>query len=250
MTYLELVNKVLKRMRETEVTTVSGSAISKVVGELVNDAKRVVEDAWQWSHLIDWVAIETVAGQYNYSLNSATEAVTQVQGDTLGERARFRRNPETDRILSFINFPAGKEGQLREFSFEARFDLRAAEITQDIRNTPDSVGLQPLSPLEEGKINKNLVLWPIPDTDGLIVTTYFTNPQNDLENDGDVMWVPKDPVLQLAYLYSLYERGEELGESASLTTEKARMALSDAIAHDARMQGYKYDFQFDVSAPS
>lgn len=241
MTYLELVNSVLRRMREKTVSTVDETSISAVVGELVNDAKRVVEDAWQWSHLIDWVSYELVAGQYNYSLNNDLDAITGVQQVPLHERARFRRNPQTDEILAFINFPVGKECQLKEFAFDERFDQRAFEISNDTRNIPTHVGLQPLIPFVAGKINKNLVFWPIPSETGVITTTYFTNPQNDLVNDEDVLLVPKDPVIQTAYLYSLYERGEELGELISLTSSKANTALADAIAHDARMQGYKFD---------
>lgn len=239
MTYLELVNKVLRRLRESQVGSVSETDYSQLIGDFVNDAKRTVEDAWQWSQLIDWVSYETVAGQYNYSLNNAFDAVTGVQGAPLRERARFRRNPETGEILSFISYPPGKEGKLKEFAFDRDFDQRAYEISSSTRGTPDSVGLQPLFPLEEGKINKNLVLWPIPDTTGLITTTYFTNPQNDLENNSDVIMVPHEPVFLQAYLNAIYERGEELGERIELVGQKAQTSLQDAISHDAAMQGYK-----------
>jgi len=45
MTYLNIVNNVLRRMREEEVTSVSSTTYSKMVGDFVNDAKRMVEDA-------------------------------------------------------------------------------------------------------------------------------------------------------------------------------------------------------------
>ena len=35
MTYLNLVNAVLRRMRETEVTSISATAYSALIGELV-----------------------------------------------------------------------------------------------------------------------------------------------------------------------------------------------------------------------
>jgi hypothetical protein len=239
MTYLELVNKVLRRLREEQVGSVSESSYSQLIGDMVNDAKRLVEDAWQWSQLIDWVSYETVAGQYNYSLNNESDALTGVQGAPLRERARFRRNTETGDILSFISYPLGKEGKLKEFAFDKDFDQRAYEISSNTRGTPEFVGLQPLFPFEEGKINKNLVLWPVPDTTGLITTTYFTNPQNDLEDDTEVLMVPHEIVFQFAYHSAIFERGEELGETVDLIGTKAKMALQDAISHDAAMQGYK-----------
>ena len=47
MTYLDLVNNVLRRLRETEVSTVAANSYSKLVGDLINDAKDLVENAWE-----------------------------------------------------------------------------------------------------------------------------------------------------------------------------------------------------------
>ena len=49
MNYLDLVNNVLRRLRETEVTSVQSNAYSKLIGDLVNDAKNLVESSWDWS---------------------------------------------------------------------------------------------------------------------------------------------------------------------------------------------------------
>ena len=43
MTYLNLVNNVLRRLREDEVASVSNDTYSKMVGDFVNDAKQFVE---------------------------------------------------------------------------------------------------------------------------------------------------------------------------------------------------------------
>ena len=47
-TYLSLVNDVLVRMREPQVTTVSENNVSALVGKFVNDAKRQVADAYDF----------------------------------------------------------------------------------------------------------------------------------------------------------------------------------------------------------
>ena len=44
MMYLDLVNGVLKRLRESTVTTAPENDYSVLVGELVNDAKKQIED--------------------------------------------------------------------------------------------------------------------------------------------------------------------------------------------------------------
>ena len=42
MTYLNLVNNVLRRLREDEVSSVTDNTYSKMVGDFVNDAKKMV----------------------------------------------------------------------------------------------------------------------------------------------------------------------------------------------------------------
>ena len=55
MTYLQLVNAVLRRLRESEVTTVQGAgntnSYARLVGDFINEAKSQVEAAYDWSAL-------------------------------------------------------------------------------------------------------------------------------------------------------------------------------------------------------
>ena len=68
MTYLELVNGVLRRLREDQVSSVDQNPYSLLIGDLVNDAKRIVEDAWDWSALRTTLTISTTADIFNYVL--------------------------------------------------------------------------------------------------------------------------------------------------------------------------------------
>jgi hypothetical protein len=61
MTYLELVNDVLVRLRETSVSTVSETSYSSLIGKFVNDAKRQIEDAFAWNVLVQTITVTTVA---------------------------------------------------------------------------------------------------------------------------------------------------------------------------------------------
>ena len=61
-TYLQLVNDVLTRLRETTVANVSDTDYSALIGKLVNDAKREVEDAWDWEALATTYTITTSNG--------------------------------------------------------------------------------------------------------------------------------------------------------------------------------------------
>ena len=75
MTYLDIVNNVLRRMREEEVTSVQGSTYSKMVGDFVNDAKRMVEDAWDWSALRTTLTITTTDDIFNYVLTGSQNRI-------------------------------------------------------------------------------------------------------------------------------------------------------------------------------
>ncbi len=64
MTFLELVNDVLIRLREPTVTTVTLNSYSTLIGRFVNDAKRQIEDAFSWNVLGQTVTVSTVAATY------------------------------------------------------------------------------------------------------------------------------------------------------------------------------------------
>ena len=68
MTYLELVNNVLRRIREEEVSSVYSTTYSKMIGDFVNDAKKIVEAAWDWSALRTTLTIKTTDDIFNYVL--------------------------------------------------------------------------------------------------------------------------------------------------------------------------------------
>ncbi|MDE2097354.1 MAG: hypothetical protein KGL39_08935, partial [Patescibacteria group bacterium] len=79
------------------------------------------------------------------------------------------------------------------------------------------------------------ILWETPTT----VRTwnlYFCNPQADLVNDTDVMYVPWEPVEKIALSIALNERGEELGEPGTTIEDRIQQHLSEAIGNDSTEQ--------------
>ena len=71
MTFLELVNDVLVRLREPVVTTYSETTYSTLIAKFINDAKRQVEDAFSWNALGTTITVTTVANTSSYSLTGA-----------------------------------------------------------------------------------------------------------------------------------------------------------------------------------
>ena len=64
-TYLDLINDVLVRLREPQVLSVSQNTYSSLIGKLINDAKREIEDSWNWDVLRSTVSFTTQQGTFN-----------------------------------------------------------------------------------------------------------------------------------------------------------------------------------------
>lgn len=203
MTYLDIVNGVLRRLREDVVTTVNETDYSALVGTLVNDAKKIVENSFDWTALRDAIVIPTVDGTSEYSLTgSGDQAVIKDVMNTTSQKFIYQRSK------SFFNNvyynQATLSGSPDYFTFigtDSNGDLKVKVYPQ-----PDAVY----------SLRFDVVV-----------------PQANLSDDSDVLSVPDNPVIQLAYAMTLREKGETGGQSAAEQFAVASTALSDAIAFDA-----------------
>jgi len=226
-TYLQLVNDVLIRLRESAVVTNGASSYSSMVGAFINDAKREVEDAWQWSHLMDWFIVPVVQGQYSYETNSfITRSLRPLSDRTRLWIDTYRNVP------LLINTTKNFENLLTYEPSLENIVTHQVTVNNAVNDIPQWWQLlQSASTPTAGAWNKTLLLYNIPNNsytlNGMVV-----NPQTDLVNDTDTLLVPYAPVVQKAYLYCLYERGEELGETITLTQQKVETTLVDAISQD------------------
>ena len=204
MTYLNLVNNVLRRLREDEVTSVQESTYSKMVGDFVNDAKRIVEDSWDWSALRTTLTITTTADVFNYVLTGSQNRI---------------------KALNVINDTANlfMEYKTATFFDEAYLisEPRTGAPTYYTYNGVDSDG------------DTQIDIYP---TQEKAYTIRFNCVKRtaDLSADDDQLTVPTMPVLHLAIALLARERGETGGTSAPEYFNIANQYLSDAIALDAQ----------------
>lgn len=207
MTYLELVNDVLIRMREDTIDSVGSNAQSELndpvaymVKQFVNDAKRVVEDSHVWNALrAEWVVV-TSQGTPTYSLIGS------------GGRA----------VLDAVYSAWG--GAIREATLNKirKDSLRGGE------NTPMYYAIDGTDANGDARIR----LSPTPkDTGNFHV--YGFKYQDDLQHDTDVLKVPHKPVVYYALALAARERGEVGGQTSTDIFGLAKNYLSDAIALDA-----------------
>ena len=202
MTYLELVNAVLIRLRENEVTSVAESSYSKLIGAFVNDAKGMVQAAADWSGLRSTLTATTTSGIFNYALTGSQNnlKILAVINDTSNVFMNYQPSIWMDNVF-LNNEPA------------------SASPTSYSLNGIDSNG------------DTLVDIYPIPD--GVYSIRFNAIIRNtDLTADSDLLALPTLPVLHLALALAARERGETGGTSTPEYFSMANNYLADAIALD------------------
>jgi hypothetical protein len=200
MNYLNLVNDVLIRLREDEVTAVTDTSYSKLISKFVNDAKRFVEDSYQWNALSETLTVTTANDLFNYVMT--------------GSGQRFK---VIDVINSEDNF------FLEYMPFSQMNNLFLNQTPQ--KGSPAYYNFNGV----DGNNDTQVDIFPIPDG---IYNVFFNiyKPQLSLSADADEITVPAEPVIKYAYAMAVAERGEDAGLSSSEARALADQSLSDHIA--------------------
>lgn len=200
-TYLELVNDVLVRLREPEVTTVKENNLSRVIGKFVNDSKRQVEDAYNWNALAGTTVSNTTAGSYSYTLtgsNHRFKLIDVFNSNTKSFMKLIDKHTMTKYLLGQDTPQAGSP---------MYYNINGIDINGDTQ----------------------VDMFPVPDATYQIYFNFY-DPQPNLANDSDVMLVPSEPVIQLTYARALVERGEDGGLQSSEAYALFKQVLADYIS--------------------
>lgn len=205
MTYLNIMNNVLRRLREDEVTTVTSTTYSTMVGDFINDAKQLVEEATDWSALRDTIlkTTEVATGSEEITLTGS--------GDNV-------------KIMSVINDTSNcfMEYQTKDWFNDKRY------ISDAVVGSPKYYTFNGLNSSGDTKVLLN----PAPDA-AYNLRFDVVKRQAPLTNDSDVLLVPSQPVIHFAVALLARERGETGGTSTAEYFQIADKYLSDAIAIDA-----------------
>lgn len=182
MTYLEVVNRVLRRLRENEVSSVNETPYSKLIGDLVNVVKAEIEDSWDWSALRDTMTIVTTPSLFNYVLTSAG--------------TRFR-------VLDVIN-------DTDNFFIEQRsakwFDQQFLMSSEGQRGSPVYYNFNGVD--SNGDIQVDL--FPIPDA-VYDIRMNMVIPQPELVQDSTKVLIPGTLLVEGVLARAISERGEDGG---------------------------------------
>jgi hypothetical protein len=200
MTYLELVNDVLIRLRETTVSTVSETAYSALIGKFVNDAKRQIEDSYNWNVLGQTITVSTTSGTSSYALTGA------------GQKFRIAEALNTTNYIVLSNIAVSDMNRNLNFG-------------TPVQGVPTEYCFSGVDGSGDTKVD----LFPIPN--GVYTLKFdLTIPQANLSSDGTSVKVLDYLVAQSAYARGLIERGEDGGTASNEAYALFRGMLSDAIA--------------------
>jgi hypothetical protein len=208
MTFVEIVNKVLIRLREDTVSSYNETAYSTLISEFVNQIKKEVEDSWDWSMLRQTVAFTTSASTNTYTMDGVTSDVA------MGERFK---------IFNVVDDTNDTQLHKVDYSWLKKHNLQGTQQES-----------QPSRYMLTGASSGNpiLQLYPIPDG-AYDIYIHAKIPQDDISVSGTVVQVPHLPVILGAYAMAIAERGEEGSTSFDRADLQYRQQLADAISFDA-----------------
>ena len=200
MNYLNLVNDVLIRLREDEVTAVTDTSYSKLISKFVNDAKRFVEDSYQWNALSETLTVTTANDLFNYVMTGSGQRFKVIDVINSEDNFFLEYMPFSQMNNLFLN-------QTPQKGSPAYYNFNGVDVNNDTQ----------------------VDIFPIPDG---IYNVFFNiyKPQLSLSADADEITVPAEPVIKYAYAMAAAERGEDAGLSSSEARALADQSLSDHIA--------------------
>src|SRR5688572_3106023 len=80
LTFLQVVNRVLERLREGSVAAYNETTYSTLIASIVNQVKSEIEDAYRWNAMRDTFAVTAVPGTTNYVLTNSGANATIIDG--------------------------------------------------------------------------------------------------------------------------------------------------------------------------
>ena len=219
MTYRELINQVLIRLREDTISSDWSGAINdsntisayqKIIGALINDSKRNVEGYHDWLNLRETVNISTVAGTKNYNLSSGQEIKIL---DVINNNTGIHLNQVSRNYINTIKYPTDDTGEPLYYAF----------------NGSDSSN------------NLKIDLSPVP-TEAHTLSFDIVKPQSELTLAATILKIPSKPVILGAWARAISERGEDGGTQSSLMAQEANDAIKQAIMLDSGNTQYESDW--------
>lgn len=201
MNLLALTNKVLLRLREDQVSSLSETDYGLMVADFVRQAITDVE-SYDWNVLRSTIQVNTVADDFSYVLTGAGQSFSVLDVFENSEDYVVQRAPSyawMNHMLLSNNVASGAPRY---------FDFNGASGGDPVVN-----------------------FYPVPD--GVYTVNFNLAVRTDVTDDDAAIEVPWRPVVLRALTLAIGERGDGGGLSLQSLQEQYARSLADAIALDA-----------------
>lgn len=244
-TQLTIVNNVMRRLREDEVTSVADNAYAQLIAMFVNDGIREVCEAYDWSSLIHQIRVDVSDGTSEYDLSqTVAEGGNVNNSDRVTNESSMLRFDKYNRPLAFLYDSSSDTDANIQLKLMTDDDRRYRSLldTSEANVDPCFFSL-PMATTGDGYMIK---FWPEPDASREL-RIVFWSPQAELAIDGTddntEVIVPNRVVEAYAHMIAANERGEEIGEPGGLLERKFANflggAIESAMASDMRADRYR-----------
>lgn len=229
MTYLEIINRVMIRLREDTVTALNED-YSRLIAEFVAEGHEEVLGAHDWSRFDTEVSIDLVAATKDYELTGTTS------------ESVLRRN-ESGPMVYIYDDVSDRYGEPVQELHYVELDRMYKQDTQLDIEDPTWFSLRE-SATNEGYTAS---FYPLPNTARVVKMNFWT-PEAVFDPDSSSltteMLAPWRPVYLYALMLALNERGEEIGEPGNLAEQNYYKALGKAIERDKGLRGKNDEYEF------
>lgn len=247
MTVLEIMNRVLRRLREDTITSLTETDYSTMLFDLLHDVHQELLTIHDWTALDHVIDVPVDASQRVLDLSRTESASGDIADTGQGlKRDSILRRDNCGRPMAWVfDDSSDTDGDrlivIDEAAMENFYQTDRDQTSDDpayisFREHPDRDGVQ-------------ATIWPPPTSAKHIRMRWWT-PEEELDITTDInrtVYVPQRPLVLGTYLLALNERGEELGEPGNLAETRFYAAVDVAVEQDKLRRGEvnEYDFRRD-----
>lgn len=223
LTFLQIVNAVLPRLRESTVAAYNTTDYSTMIAGIVNQVKAEIEEAYYWNSMRETYSVTTAASTVNYSLTGAgmNAVVIDAWNFTTGLPLERGTNKSFNRYYFGIGAGSVATGQTTQFlptGLDANFDM-----TVDIYPQPTAT-----------------------TTSALRFNLYV--PQADLAANSTVPLCPQNVLIEETIARAKRERGDDDAQAPDPNSPSGNFIRTDLLASAVSRESGQDDSEMDWQA--
>jgi hypothetical protein len=241
LTLLEIVNKVMRKLREEQVSDFSVE-YSAMVASFVADAHKIVVDYHDWSSMNKEILFSIDSTQASYSLYTGAPEIYVGSPAPTQESTLLMADNEHPLSYLYVSHAEYSTGTpLHQLVLaDPRYLYRMLSERNNYLSRPAAFSYSP-----DSQNNGVIVTFDtVPDSTYFVAMKMFTpEAELDTSNPALVIEAPWYPVYCGALMFALNERGEELGEPGNVAETRFNAALDRAKETDLLQQARPNRFE-------